>query len=96
MDLGRGNYCMYAHLQPGSLKVKAGDRVKRGQVLGLLGNSGNPTEPHLHFQVMDGPSPLGAEGLPYLIDSFELLSGQNAGKKENALPMQNMRIKFGQ
>jgi murein DD-endopeptidase MepM/ murein hydrolase activator NlpD len=94
LDLGGGNYCMYAHLQPGSLKVKVGDKVKRGQVLALLGNSGNSTEPHLHFQVMDGPSPLGSEGLPYLIDSFELLSGQNAGKKQNALPMQNMRVKF--
>lgn len=96
LDLGSGNYCMYAHLQPGSLKVKPGDKVTRGQVLGLLGNSGNSTEPHLHFQVMDGPSPLGAEGLPYLIDSFELLSGRNPGKKENALPMQNMHVKFGQ
>lgn len=96
LDLGGGNFCMYAHLQPGSLKVKVGDKVKRGQVLGLLGNSGNSTEPHLHFQVMDGPSPLGAEGLPYLIDSFELMSGRNAGKKENSLPMENMRVKFGQ
>jgi murein DD-endopeptidase MepM/ murein hydrolase activator NlpD len=95
LDLGGGNYCIYAHLQPGSLKVKTGERVKRGQALALLGNSGNSTEPHLHFQVMDGPSPLGAEGLPYLIDSFELLSGPNAGKKENALPMQNMRVRFG-
>lgn len=94
LDLGGGNYCMYAHLQPGSLKVKPGDKVKRGQMLGLLGNSGNSTEPHLHFQVMDGPWPLGAEGLPYLIASFELLEGRNAGKKENALPMQNMKVKF--
>jgi murein DD-endopeptidase MepM/ murein hydrolase activator NlpD len=94
LDLGGGNYCMYAHLQPGSLKVKAGDRVKRGQVLGLVGNSGNSTEPHLHFQVMDGPTPLGAEGLPYHIDAFELLSGNFKGKKENALPMENMRVKF--
>ena len=94
LDLGGGNYCMYAHLQPGSLKVKVGDKVKRGQVIGLLGNSGNSTEPHLHFQVMDGPSPLGAEGLPYHIDAFELLSGNNKGKKQNALPMQNMTVKF--
>jgi murein DD-endopeptidase MepM/ murein hydrolase activator NlpD len=95
LDLGGGNFCMYAHLQPGSLKVKVGDKVKRGQTMALLGNSGNSTEPHLHFQVMDAPSPLGAEGLPYLIDSFELLSGQYAGKKENALPMGNMRVRFG-
>jgi murein DD-endopeptidase MepM/ murein hydrolase activator NlpD len=96
LDLGGGNFCMYAHLQPGSLKVKLGDRVRRGQVLALLGNSGNSTEPHLHFQVMDGPSPLGSEGLPFHFDSFELTSGKNAGKKQNALPMQNMVVKFAQ
>jgi Peptidase family M23 len=94
LDLGGGNYCMYAHLQPGSLRVKVGEKVKRGQVLGLLGNSGNSTEPHLHFQVMDGPSPLGSEGLPYHIDAFEVLGGKSAGKKENALPLQNMKVKF--
>ena len=95
LRLGGGNYCMYAHLQPGSLKVKPGDKVKRGQVLALLGNSGNSTEPHLHFQVMDGPSPLGSEGLPYLLDEFEVMGGPHAGRKVNALPMQNMKVKFG-
>jgi murein DD-endopeptidase MepM/ murein hydrolase activator NlpD len=95
LDLGGGNYCLYAHLQPGSLRVKAGDRVKRGQTLGLLGNSGSSTAPHLHFQVMNGTSLLDPEGVPYLIDSFELLSGRNAGRQTDALPMENMRVKFG-
>jgi len=48
-------YSAYAHLVPGSLKVKVGDRVRRGQVLGACGNSGNSSEPHLHVQVQDGP-----------------------------------------
>lgn len=48
-------YSMVAHLVPGSVRVKAGAPVKRGQVLGACGNSGNSSEPHLHFQVMDGP-----------------------------------------
>lgn len=48
-------YSTYAHLIPGSLKVKVGARVRRGQVLGRCGNSGNSTEPHLHVQVQDGP-----------------------------------------
>jgi murein DD-endopeptidase MepM/ murein hydrolase activator NlpD len=95
LDLGGGNYCLYAHLQPGSLRVKVGDRVKRGQTLALVGNSGNSTEPHLHFQVMNGTSLLEPEGVPYLIDSFELLSGRNAGRETDALPMDNMRVKFG-
>jgi murein DD-endopeptidase len=73
LDIGDGVYAFYAHLQPGSLKVKLGDRVKRGQVLGLLGNSGNSTAPHLHFHLADGNSPLGAEGLPFVFENFEQL-----------------------
>lgn len=73
LDLGGGRFALFAHLQPGSLRVREGDRVRRGQVLGLLGNSGNSDMPHLHFHVMDGPSPLASSGLPYVIDRFELL-----------------------
>jgi murein DD-endopeptidase MepM/ murein hydrolase activator NlpD len=58
-------------MQPGSVRVKPGDRVRTGQVLGLLGNSGNTDAPHLHFHVMDGPSPLLANGLPYVFGAFE-------------------------
>jgi hypothetical protein len=74
-DLGGGRFALYAHLQPGSVRVKPGQRVRRGQVLGLVGNSGNSNAPHLHFQVMDGPggpSNLAANGLPYVFDRFEL------------------------
>ncbi len=71
LDLGGNRFAFYAHLQPGSFKVKLGDRVRKGQVLALLGNSGNSTEPHLHFQVTDGNSTLGSEGLPYVFDSGE-------------------------
>lgn len=70
LDLGGGFFANYAHMQPGSLRVQVGDRVSRGDVLGLVGNSGNSVAPHLHFHVMDGPSPLAAQGLPYLVDSF--------------------------
>jgi hypothetical protein len=73
LDLGHERFALYAHLQPGSLRVKLGDRVKAGQVLARLGNSGNSDAPHLHFQVMDTNSPLGAEGLPYEIDGFTQL-----------------------
>ncbi|WAS90819.1 peptidoglycan DD-metalloendopeptidase family protein [Nannocystis punicea] len=48
-------YSVYAHLVPGSIKVKPGARVRRGQVLGACGNSGNSSEPHLHVQLQDGP-----------------------------------------
>jgi murein DD-endopeptidase len=71
LDLGGGNFAFYAHLQPNTIRVKVGDDVKRGQTLALLGNSGNSDAPHLHFHVSDSNSPLGAEGLPYVFDSFE-------------------------
>lgn len=49
LDLGDNRHAFYGHLLPGSLRVKPGDRVRRGQVIGRLGNSGNSTGPHLHF-----------------------------------------------
>lgn len=71
VDIGGGAYAFYAHLKPNSITVKEGDRVRRGQVLARLGNSGNTTAPHLHFHVMDAPLPLGAEhNVPYVFDSF--------------------------
>lgn len=48
-------YSAYAHLQAGKLRVKAGATIKKGTVLGSCGNSGNTSEPHLHFQLQDGP-----------------------------------------
>ena len=71
-DIGNGFFAFYAHLQKGSVTVRPGERVKRGQVVGKLGNSGNTSAPHLHFHIMDGPSVLGSNGLPYVIDGFAL------------------------
>jgi len=70
LDLGGGLFAFYAHMQKGSVTVARGDQVKRGQVLGKLGNTGNTSAPHLHFHLMDGPSVLGSSGLPYVIDAF--------------------------
>jgi murein DD-endopeptidase MepM/ murein hydrolase activator NlpD len=71
VDIGGGRYAFYAHLKPNSITVKEGERVRRGQVLARLGNSGNTSAPHLHFHVMDAPLPLGADNnLPYVFDSF--------------------------
>ena len=73
VDIGRGKYAFYAHLQPGSIRVKLGDQVRRGQVLGLVGNSGNSTEPHLHFHLSDANSPLGSEGVPYVLETLDVV-----------------------
>ncbi len=64
IDHGNGEYSLLAHLQPKSLRVKTGDRVKSGQMLGLVGNSGNTSEPHIHYHLQNGPKPFDADGLP--------------------------------
>ncbi len=70
LDLGGGVWAMYAHFQKGSIDVKMGDKVKKGQKLAVLGNTGNANASHLHFQLMDGPDFLTATALPYVFDSF--------------------------
>ena len=70
LDIGNGRFATYGHLVPKSLRVSAGAKVRRGQVLGLLGNSGNSDAPHLHFHITDRPSPLGSEGVPYVFESM--------------------------
>ncbi|TVL93871.1 M23 family metallopeptidase [Streptomyces sp. SAJ15] len=65
LDLGDGTYAMYAHLRRGSLTVRAGDRVRAGQRLARCGNSGNSSEPHVHFQLMDHPDLDVARGIPF-------------------------------
>jgi hypothetical protein len=72
LDLGGGRYAMYAHLVPHSVTVHVGDRVKAGDKLGLLGNSGNSTGPHLHFQIGDRPSTLDTTSLPFVFESMVL------------------------
>lgn len=75
LDLGSGLYGFYAHLKLGSVLVRPGDTVTAGEVMAQLGNSGNTSGPHLHFHVMDGPSVLGSNGVPYVIDSFQTAGG---------------------
>lgn len=78
LDLGGGKYACYAHMVQGSVRVKLGDTVHEGDLLGLMGNSGNSDLPHLHFQVVEGvPMFLGAEGYPHEYRSFEVMGTIN-------------------
>jgi hypothetical protein len=65
IDMGNGVYAAYAHLRRGSVRVKKGQRVTAGEQIAECGNSGNSSEPHLHFQLMDHPRALVAAGLPF-------------------------------
>lgn len=48
-------YLVIAHMQPDSLQVEVGDQIEAGQVIGLVGNSGNTSEPHIHIHLQNGP-----------------------------------------
>lgn len=63
IDHENGEFSLMAHFIPGSLKVRAGQRVTAGTPLGQCGNSGMSTEPHIHWQVMDNANPNLARGL---------------------------------
>jgi hypothetical protein len=63
-------FAVYAHIQTGSVAVKAGDRVKAGDVIGRLGNTGNTTAPHLHFAILDKANFFAGRSLPFVIDAF--------------------------
>jgi hypothetical protein len=72
LQISPGVWAIYAHLQPGSITVKTGDQVKKGQAIGKLGNSGNSSGPHLHFQLSDGPEITTSNSLPFSLDSYRL------------------------
>lgn len=81
-----GLFVFYAHLQEGTVSVRRGDRVRRGQALGRVGNSGSSNAPHLHLHVMDAPTLTESEGHPFVFESFETLGTMTV---EHAMGLEN-------
>jgi hypothetical protein len=86
--LSEGVYVLYAHMDPGSVAVRVGDRVTRGQQLGLIGSSGISTTPHLHFQILLTPTYFPADSKPYAFDTFTLLGRITARLWDDNLGLQ--------
>jgi murein DD-endopeptidase MepM/ murein hydrolase activator NlpD len=95
LDLGGGQFAYYCHMQTGSVRVKAGERVRQGQVIGMIGDSGDAREPHLHFEVTNSPKLLAGNGLPYLIDLYKVKSEGTWESRERELPMKDLVVDFG-
>jgi murein DD-endopeptidase MepM/ murein hydrolase activator NlpD len=96
LDLGGGQFAHYGHLQPGSLRVKAGDRVRSGDVLARIGVSGDPNVPHLHFEVTTSARSLAGDGVPYVIDQFRAETPDGVWTTlTRELPTRNMLVAFG-
>ncbi len=97
LNLGAGQYAWYFHLAPGSIRVKIGERVRRGQLLARIGCSGDPPIPHLHFEVTTSPTLLAGEGLPYLIDHYRVRNKDKVWEnRKGELPLNGMVVDFGQ
>jgi hypothetical protein len=79
LELANGVYALYAHMRKGSVALAAGAHVRQGEQIGNVGNSGNTQAPHLHFQLMDAPSALLANGVPYVFDHFLVTAVDLAG-----------------
>ncbi|HOI44653.1 MAG TPA: M23 family metallopeptidase [Candidatus Aminicenantes bacterium] len=70
IDHHNGEFSAYCHVQEGSMKVKSGEKVKKGQAIGRVGNTGNSSAPHLHFQLMDSKNFVTANGLPIMFENI--------------------------
>lgn len=96
LDLGDGQFAYYAHLKHGSVLVKAGDRVRRGDLLAQIGNSGDARWPHLHFQVATSPDILASEGVPFLIDSYRARDKEGTWQiRTREFPIGDIAVEFG-
>jgi hypothetical protein len=96
LDLGGEQFAHYGHLQPGSVRVKIGDRVRSGDVLARIGVSGDPNVPHLHFEVTTSARRKVGEGVPYVIDQFLVKTPDGAWNTfTRELPSRNMLVTFG-
>ena len=82
LDVGDGTFVLYAHLKPGSVRVKTGEEVRAGEVIGLVGNTGNSQAPHLHLHIMDAANGLLANGLPYAVERFRVSGRASEGTED--------------
>jgi len=95
IDVGDGVSALSNHLKKDSPTVNVGDEVRKGEVIGRVGNSGNSSEPHLHFQLFRGTAPLSGDNVPFEIDRFtfdgtmtiERVDPADAGPRTDQYPL---------
>lgn len=94
MKCGDQVYAAMAHLQTGSIRASVGQNVKKGDIIGRVGHSGNSFTPHLHFQLMDSSDISTANGLPCAFNQYEVFQDGKWEKVVNGIPTNKDRIRF--
>ena len=94
MECGDNVYAALVHLQTGSIQVTVGQSVKKGEVIGRVGHSGNSFAPHLHFQLMDSSDIATANGLPCAFEQYEVFQDGEWQEVVNGIPTDKDRIRF--
>ncbi len=94
MECGENVYAALVHLQKGSVQVTVGQRVKKGEMIGRVGHSGNSFAPHLHFQLMDSSDITTANGLPCAFETYEVCQNGEWKSVNNGIPTDKDRIRF--
>jgi hypothetical protein len=86
-------HAAFVHLAPGSVAVREGQQVVTGEVLGRVGHTGNSTNPHLHFQLMDSADPLTARGVPCAFREYEVARNGRWERVVDGIPRRTDRIR---
>ena len=94
MEIAEDRFAFFAHFQNGSITVRSGDNVEKGQILGKVGHSGNSTAPHLHFHIMDNVDLLKAKGRPCVFEQYEIFKEDRWEIIKNGVPSDKDIIKY--
>ncbi|MBM7841184.1 murein DD-endopeptidase MepM/ murein hydrolase activator NlpD [Alkalihalobacillus xiaoxiensis] len=94
MECSGNVYAGFIHLQTGSIQVSVGQRVKKGEVIGRVGHSGNSFAPHLHFQLMDSRDLATANGLSFAFERYEIFKDGKWEEVYHRVPTNKDRIRF--
>lgn len=87
-------FAAFAHLAPGSISVEPRQALQTGEPVGRVGHTGNSTSPHLHFQLMNGPDPRTARGIPCVFRELDVERQGEWVAARDVVPRRGERLRY--